>query len=177
MQRLPIVILVGKPGAGKSTLGQAIAAELNTPYYSIGGFIRGTLGIPDPHISVDKRMVFDRFYEHLQSEGQRSAIFLDCHPYPEDYLQAVLSFSQRERVFLHRVLEIHVPDDVAIARLGARPRAGDPIDVRLKYYNDHRSYIDRLMEGFQSHVIDNSSERNETELRAYVQEVIKRYLL
>ncbi len=177
MQRLPIVILVGKPGAGKSTFGQAIAAELNTPYYSIGGFIRGTLGLPDPHISVDKRMVFDRFYEHLQSKEQRSAILLDCHPYPEDYLQAVLSFTQKQGVFLHRVLEVHVPDDVAMARLGARPRAGDPIEVRLKYYNDHRPYIDRLMQSTQSHVVDNSNDRTEEELRGYVQEVIKQCLL
>jgi adenylate kinase family enzyme len=171
MERVPIILIVGKPGAGKSTLGQALARALGAEYRSVGGFIREVLGIPDPHMVVDKKMVFKHLHEHLQDGG---AVVLDCHPYPEDYYKSLMHFAEREPFYIRAILEVQVPDDVARTRLASRPRPGDPIDVRLKYYNDHLPYIQKLMAHPRALVVDNSESRTDTGLSALVDDILKR---
>ena len=172
MDKLPIILIVGKPGAGKSTFGRMLASELSTDYYSIGGFIREVLKIPDPHISVDKNMVLDRFHEHLLLNNHQGFVLIDCHPYPQDYLRAIREFVSKPGLTLHSVIEVYASDEVALRRLDSRLRAGDPSHVRLKYYNDHRPFIDQLTQGNRSLVIDNTGERTEEELHTTAQQII-----
>lgn len=49
----PVAVLVGPPGAGKTTVGKAVAARLGVPFADTDALIEATAGKPIPEIFVD----------------------------------------------------------------------------------------------------------------------------
>ena len=49
----PVAVLVGPMGAGKTTIGQAVAAELGVPFADTDAIIEDRAGKPIPEIFVD----------------------------------------------------------------------------------------------------------------------------
>ena len=49
----PVAVLVGPPGAGKTTVGQAVAARLGVPFADTDALIEETAGKPIPEIFFD----------------------------------------------------------------------------------------------------------------------------
>jgi shikimate kinase len=49
----PVCVLVGPPGAGKSTVGALVAAELGLPFADVDAMIEEAAGKPIPDIFVD----------------------------------------------------------------------------------------------------------------------------
>jgi shikimate kinase len=49
----PIAVLVGPPGAGKTTIGRAVAARLRVPFTDSDDLIEATAGKPIPEIFFD----------------------------------------------------------------------------------------------------------------------------
>ncbi len=145
-QELSCIIIVGKPGAGKSSIGSMLAKRLDSDYMSLGSFMRETLGIPDPHIGIDKNMVYEKLHNHFLEKGISGSIILDCHPYPEEDFSALEAFMSRPSLRLEAVIHVDAHDHIALERLERRPRPGQSYADRLKYYNDNAHYIDKLME-------------------------------
>ncbi len=146
MKKLSFIVVVGKPGAGKSSIGSALAKNLNGQYMSLGSFMRDQLGIPDPHIGIDKKIVYERLHTHFSENEIRGSIILDCHPYPEDDFAALQAFIKLPSLRLVSVIHVDVHDHIALERLERRPRPGQSYGDRLKYYNDNAHFIEKLME-------------------------------
>jgi adenylate kinase family enzyme len=141
------IIIVGKPGAGKSTIGKLLAEHLDGSYMSLGGFMRENLGFPDPHIGIDKQSVYEALHEHMQSNNASEGVLvLDCHPYPESDLEALQTFLKKPTVTLLSIVHVDAPDEIALRRLERRPRPGQTYEERLKYYNDHAHLIEKLLD-------------------------------
>ena len=49
----PVAVIVGPPGAGKTTVGQAVAALLGVPFADTDALIEATAGKPIPEIFFD----------------------------------------------------------------------------------------------------------------------------
>lgn len=49
----PVAVLVGPPGAGKTTVGQAVAAHLGVPFADTDALVEKTAGKPIPEIFFD----------------------------------------------------------------------------------------------------------------------------
>lgn len=139
------VVIVGKPGAGKSSIGGGLARCVGGAYLSLGGFMREVMHIPDPHIGVDKNIVYDRLLRHLASGGVSGTLVLDCHPYPEGDLEALFTFMRKPSVRLRAVIHVEADDEVVLRRLERRPRPGQTNEERLKYFNDNATFIDALL--------------------------------
>ena len=89
MEKIKCIVIVGKPGAGKSTIAGLLSKHLPADYTSLGTFMRDVIGTPDPHIGVDKNPVYDRLHDHVIQQAKNSYLILDCHPYPEEDLLAL----------------------------------------------------------------------------------------
>ena len=49
----PVAVIVGPPGAGKTTVGQAVAARLGVPFADTDALIAATAGKDIPEIFFD----------------------------------------------------------------------------------------------------------------------------
>jgi shikimate kinase len=49
----PVAVLVGPPGAGKTTVGRAVAARLGVPFADTDALVEATAGKPIPEIFFD----------------------------------------------------------------------------------------------------------------------------
>lgn len=170
-----VIVVVGKPGAGKSSIGSELAKLLKGTYMSLGTFMRGTLGIPDPHIGFDKRVVYDRLFEHLTGSREgMGTLVLDCHPYPESDLEALLSFVGKPSLTLRAVIYVEADDAVALMRLAKRPRPGQTDEERLKYFNDHQHMIAQLMDRPNAIRVENNVEFDDPGVLGVIAEEIVR---
>ncbi len=156
MNEVSCIIIVGKPGAGKSSIGSELSKLLGGTYMSLGSFMRERLQIPDPHIGVDKNPVYDALHRHYINDNTTRTLILDCHPYPEDDLQALQNFIQRPNLKLWSVIHVDAHDHIALTRLERRPRPGQSYADRLKYYNDHTHLIEQLLTHPKSIRIENN---------------------
>ena len=170
------IVIIGKPGAGKSSIGSELAKLLGGTYLSLGGFMRETMKIPDPHIGVDKTIVYDRLSRHLESGGVSDTLILDCHPYPEDDLHALLAFVKKPSLELRTVIHIEADDAVALKRLQRRPRPGQTNEERLKYFNDNKQFIEVLLTHPRSMQIENNVDSGDTDTFRKIAEQISQRL-
>lgn len=171
-----VIIIVGKPGAGKSSIGSELAKLLKGTYMSLGTFMRGTLGIPDPHIGFDKQVVYDQLFKHLTSGEMQGTLVLDCHPYPEEDLEALLGFLGKPSLTLRAVIYVEADDAIALTRLERRPRPGQTNAERLKYFSDHQHLIVQLMNWPNAIRVQNNVEFDDTSALGVIAEDISRRL-
>lgn len=169
------IVIVGKPGAGKSSIGSELARLLGGTYISLGGFMREKMHMPDPHIGVDKNLVYDRLAGDLENSEVSSTLVLDCHPYPEMDLEALLSFIKRPSLRLRAVIHVEADDSVALKRLERRPRPGQTNEERLAYFNDHLHIIARLMGRPNTIRVQNNIEfENSEDLVELAEKIVRR---
>lgn len=158
MEKTKCIIIVGKPGAGKSTIASLLSEHLPADYTSLGSFMREVIGIPDPHIGVDKNPVYEALHSHLLENASNEHLILDCHPYPEEDLLALEAFLSKSNIELSAILQVVADDAVALTRLQKRPRPGQKYEDRLTYFNDNKVFIDRLAQGRDSLIVENNND-------------------
>ncbi len=139
----PLVVLVGPPGAGKSTIGGALARRLGVAFRDTDADVEAMLGKPISEVFVDDG-------EAVFRAAERSAVStaLDEH---DGVLAlgggAVVDPATREQLRRHRVVFLEVSLSTAVYRVGlARDRPlllGSPraqlkalMDARRPWYTE-----------------------------------------
>src|SRR3989338_6381954 len=119
------ILLIGPQGSGKGTQAQILAEKFNLPIFSTGNILRQTIKQGDKlgkvvesiinagHLAPDE-LVNKIVAEKIQMDGGKGYI-LDG--YPRNLKQA--EFLDGVDILTH-VLEIDLPDDEAIRRIGGR---------------------------------------------------------
>jgi adenylate kinase len=138
-------LLVGPPGAGKSTQGVILAKRLGVAYVSSGAVLReevrrdSRIGRRAADYMNMGRLVpgwlMVYALELRLGDALRSGFVLDG--YPRTLEQAEPFVRSLGGTGLDRVIEIDVPDDVAVRRLARRLRGDDDAQtarVRLETY-------------------------------------------
>ncbi|MEV0429310.1 shikimate kinase [Micromonospora sp. NPDC050495] len=137
MSTRPVCVLVGAPGSGKTTVGQALAAILGVAFRDTDADIEELAGKPIPEIFVDEGE------EHFRTlERAAVAAALAAHP---GVLAlgggAVLAEENRAALIGHTVvhLSVELPDAVKRIGLGAgRPLLALNPRATLKHLMEQR---------------------------------------
>jgi shikimate kinase len=133
----PRAVLVGPPGAGKSTVGQLLATSMGVEFRDTDSDIEARAGKPIPEIFIDDG---EDFFRSLEREAVSSALSSF-----DGVLAlgggAIMSDETRALLVGHTViyLSVELPDAVARVGLGAgRPLLAVNPRATLKYLLDQR---------------------------------------
>ncbi len=133
----PRVVLVGPPGAGKSTVGTLVAASLGLPFRDTDADVEAVAGKPIPEIFIDDG---EDAFRALEREAVATALSTF-----DGVLAlgggAILAPATRELLSGHTVVYLSVELSDAVARVGLA--AGRPLltvnpRATLKYLLDQR---------------------------------------
>lgn len=127
---------MGPPGSGKTTLGTHVSQKQpETSFVSVGGYMRGILGLKPPFENVDRQKVFKSIiFNHFALQKNKHLI-IDCNPFPGEMWNAVLDHLHLFKK--KRFILIDTPMDVLGDRLSKRNRddeEGFPFQKRIDYY-------------------------------------------
>jgi shikimate kinase len=133
----PVAVIVGPPGAGKTTTGALVAAALGVPFRDVDADIEQTAGKPIPEIFIDDGE------EHFRAL-ERAAVAAALDGYDGVVALgggAILAEETRRRLAGHRVVFLSVELADAIRRVGMG--AGRPLleinpRATMKYLLDQR---------------------------------------
>ncbi|GAA1818831.1 shikimate kinase [Planosporangium flavigriseum] len=133
----PVCVLVGPPGAGKTTVGQLVAAALGVPFTDADAEIEAVAGKPIPEIFIDDGE------EHFRTL-ERSAVATALGTFTGVLALgggAILAEETRERLAGHTVvyLSVELADAAKRVGLGAgRPLLALNPRATLKHLLDQR---------------------------------------
>ncbi|MGH3916997.1 MAG: adenylate kinase [Pseudonocardiaceae bacterium] len=158
------IIIVGPPGAGKGTQATVLSEELGVPHISTGDLFREhvgeetELGKQVKHYLDAGKLVPDRVTNQmvrvrLAKADCQSGFLLDGFPRTVGQAEVLGSLLRKLDCELDIVLELEVPEDVLVARLLARGRDDDSVEVirrRQQVYQEETAplldfYSDRLV--------------------------------
>ncbi|MCB2203922.1 adenylate kinase [bacterium] len=143
------LLIFGPPGAGKGTQAQFISTHFNIPHISTGDIFRenirnGTpLGIEAKRYSEAGDLVPDSVTnamvkERLEKPDTAAGFLLDGYPRTPAQAEALDSFLP-DGATLDAVLNMIVPEEELLERLGKRGRSDDSLDTirhRLHIYHE-----------------------------------------
>jgi len=137
-----IVLLLGPPGTGKSTIGKYVARRLGVPWISSGLLLREAARRDDrlARLLEAGELVPDQEVERVLFEGLAAAgggFVLDGYPRTVPQARNFLAFLDERSWSITRVYHLCLPEEVAVRRLLARGRDDDRPEViqeRLRVY-------------------------------------------
>jgi shikimate kinase len=133
----PAAVLVGPPGAGKTTVGELVAAALGVPFRDVDADIEATAGKPIPEI------FFDEGEEHFRAL-ERTAIAEALDGFDGVLALgggAIMAEETRQRLRGRRVVFLSVELSDAMRRVGlggGRPLLAINPRATMKYLLDQR---------------------------------------
>ena len=133
----PAVVVVGPPGAGKTTVGELLAEALGVPFRDVDADIEAVAGKPIPEIFVDDGEEHFRALER----GAVAAALADFDGVLALGGGAVLAPQTRAALRGHRVVYLSVELADAIARVGlgaGRPLLAINPRATMRYLLDQR---------------------------------------
>lgn len=145
MNERSMIMLHGKPGSGKSTLGKSLAdsftsEETTARHVSLGDQVRAIyhgerhsyytntirrhLESDDPHAPLDRSVAYGVVLETLQHPDIDAAdlIFLDGYPRSQDQVEGIVELANGGGYDLRGLLQTEVNSEIAYRRLMKRNR-------------------------------------------------------
>ncbi len=161
----PVVLLVGKPGSGKTHIGKMLSSKLGPTvlHLSMGEFIRNNMKLKTPLSREDRQKTYRSLAEYIKAMPFTSLIIFDNNPYGNDSYDDLTEFLARPELELNEVIEIDVANKTALDRMNSRGRQ----DSKTFSYQDRLDYYDNnipaQLEKFSSHDLLRKVDNNQTD--------------
>jgi adenylate kinase len=181
-----ILLLLGAPGSGKGTQGRRLSEHFKIPYMSSGDLLRRAIDQHSPLGEQVRQYVERGLYvpdevmvpaameelEHLRAEWGTPGVVLDGFPRTREQAIALDEALATRGMAMSRVLFLHVPKDILIARLASRwtCRCGRSYNLQT-----HPPKTDKICDAdglplFQR--VDDSAETVERRLTVYLESTV-----
>jgi adenylate kinase len=139
-----VILILGAPGAGKTSLAKLVAERINLPIVDTGDLLR-SLAERDPALErelntgdlADPEEVNLVIFSRLSRE--KGSFIVDGFPRTVYQAQSLITFLKSRKLEIDFLFELVVPVEILIARLLARGRADDKMEViehRIALYNN-----------------------------------------
>jgi len=153
-------ILLGSPGAGKSTQAQLLQERLGYKWISTGNLARGTT---DPEI----REVIDRgdllsndliqrmLEDEIKQTSEDVELIIDGYPRDDEQIDVMVNYIGKVHRPIKAAIYIELDKEEAISRLVDRGRADDdPKVIRHRIENIFDKEITPILKGFEDNDIN-----------------------
>ena len=184
------MLLLGPQGAGKGTQAKRISAEYAIPHIASGEILRAAMAsgtelglrvkdVYDRGDLVSDDLMIELIRTRLEQPDTEAGFILDGFPRTTVQAEALDSMLREIDKQLHLVLELQVPDEVALERLTKRAALeGRPDDTpeairrRLELYHEE---TEPLVEYYRSrgNVVGIHGDRSENEVFAEIQQALE----
>lgn len=141
-----IVVLLGKPGAGKDTQADFLSTQMNYKIIKTGDFAR-SLAKKNKNITqtlqrgqlVDNGLINRYVADEILKDGWHGRYLTDGFPRDLEQAKWFDDFLSKHKIAVTKVILLDLPDEMAKDRLLKRGRTddtGETIDRRLGVYRD-----------------------------------------
>lgn len=150
-QKRPVVLLLGYPGAGKTTILEKLAPKLRMPGISTGATIRRFLdGNPEYVVINNESLGFDMLSGKIAS-GELSSeegLIFDANPTFPGWKDMFDKFLEDNGLFLSKVVYVKAEKDTVLTRMQNRGRGADTGRME-KRIEDHEAKVEPIIGYFR----------------------------
>jgi adenylate kinase len=182
-QEAPVIILLGPPGAGKTTQAEALKRRLKVPVIGVADLLREQVGKKTPEgkalrAAIESgdllraELVNDLIGQRLLAADVNQGFILDGYPRTEPqarFLDRVLLARGFARP---RVVVLEVSDAEARKRMAGRGRADDRAGMAERRLAEYRQEEALVKEHYKGQLVLVDGERGEKEVEAAVQKAL-----
>ena len=197
----PFIVLLGAPGAGKSTHGSIISEQHNVPLVSAAEvleekIVRGSLAYGSAAQKdaatkrtrkrkatlerlragelVDDDDLNEMVVNHISDEEFRNGFVIDGYPNSSNQAEFLQSFLESNGVTDLLVLYLDVPDEVSLARMEDRGRADDRHGFGEERLRQFRAGITELLKFYvDAPVYTIDTTQDQSEVAGRIEAIIK----
>lgn len=150
-----MIVLVGPPGAGKSTQAALLEERLHYRWISMGRLAREDNDPEMKKTMAKGELLPNKYIQGLLEKAesmipQDQRILLDGYPRDDEQIGVMLEFVHKEKRPIKAVVHIKLEEDVAIERLSRRGRADDsPEIIRERFKNMYDDEIGPILRDFK----------------------------
>lgn len=155
-ERKPVILLLGYPGAGKTTILQKLSGKLHMPGISTGAAIRDFLDSNPEYIVVNNESLgFDMLTEKIRGveiDTEEGLIF-DANPTFPNWKDMFDKFLEENGLFLAKVVYVKADKQTVLDRMMARRRVQDMAEagtaMMQKRIESHEEKVQPIVDYFR----------------------------
>jgi len=169
-----LVLVIGLPGSGKSTVARIIAKEIRAKILRTDEIRKALIREPK-YNEMEKEMIYDAMFlaaEQLLKEGE--SVILDATFYKEELRDKAIDIAENlKKKFL--IIECRAGDEIIKKRMEKRRKSMKSLsDADFEVYKKLKEKFEPIKEGMEEHVVIDTSYLNKNEIRDVLRKAVKK---